>query len=80
MDAVEGSTSLASLNDFSGCKGLLAGSLDSLDLSGRDLGRQELVVAVARLLPRSAATLTSLDLRYATKNRSSLPCFGNYYN
>lgn len=64
MDAVEASQTLASLNGFDGCKGLFAGSLESLDLSSRDLGQNELVVTVARLLPRSAATLTVLDLRY----------------
>ena len=63
MDAVHKSSSLASLNGFDGCKGLFAGSLESLDLSSKDLGRQELVVTVARLIPRSSGTLTSLDLR-----------------
>jgi hypothetical protein len=67
MDAVKECKSFASLSGFDGCwafnPALFAGSLETLDFSCSDLVLNELIVAVAHLLPRSAATLTYLDLR-----------------
>ncbi len=57
-DALEGITSLTSLNAYSHYAAIRAGGLAELQLAGT-----ELAVAVARYLPRSADTLTALDLR-----------------
>ena len=57
-DALEGITSLTSLNAYNRYAAIRAGGLAKLQLAGTELG-----VAVARYLPRSASTLTTLDLR-----------------
>ena len=58
MDALEKITSLESLNEYSGYRSLKAGGLAELDLAGKRLG-----VAAARVLSKSANTLTTLNLR-----------------
>ena len=58
-DALEAVTSLTSLNDCPDYAAIRAGGQTELALKG-DL---ELGLAVARYLPRSAESLTSLDLR-----------------
>ncbi len=60
MDALEGHTGLAVLNGCDQYKAILAGAITELDLEG-----SEAALAVGRFLPRSASTLTSLDLKYA---------------
>jgi hypothetical protein len=63
MDGLEAVTSITSLNGLDGVGGLFAGSQTEVQLDGKGLGEKEAVVAVARLLARSGATLTRLDLR-----------------
>ena len=57
-DALESCTRLESLNGYAGYKDIVAGGLAALCVSGKDLA-----LAVCRYLPRSAATLTSVDFR-----------------
>lgn len=57
MDALERCTGLTNLNGYDEFQGVLKGGLSEF----RD-GRHELALAVGRFLPRSASTLTSLDL------------------
>ena len=62
MDSLQGTTSITSLNGL-GCLGaLFAGGQAEVNLQGKGLGKQEAVVAVARLLARSRSTLTTLDI------------------
>jgi hypothetical protein len=63
MDGLEAVTSVTSLNGLDGVGGLFAGSQTEVQLDGKGLVEKEAVVAVARLLERSRATLTRLDLR-----------------
>jgi hypothetical protein len=63
-DALEGVTSLTSLNGCAAYAAIRAGGQTELLLKG-----MELVVAVARYLPRSAHTLTALDLRCPRSTR-----------
>ena len=65
MDAVAAASGLESLNGVDGLEGLASGGCAAVDLSSRELGQRELAVGVARLLPRSAATVTVLILRWA---------------
>ena len=58
LDSVEAITSLECMNGYSGYLSLKGGGLTSLDLASKRLG-----VAAARFLPRSAETMTILDLR-----------------
>ena len=58
-DALEAVTSLTSLNGCALYGGIRAGGQRELLLDGKF----ELAVAVARYLPRSAETLTTLDVR-----------------
>lgn len=58
MEALSGCTRLSSLNDCSEYQQILAGGLDSIDVSGKELG-----AAIGPFLTRSASTLTSLDMR-----------------
>jgi hypothetical protein len=58
MDVLEGCTQLESLNGYDGYKEIVAGGLTALSINGKDLA-----LAVCRFLPRSAATLTSVDMR-----------------
>ncbi len=58
VDAVEGVTSLTSLNGCAAYAGIRAGGQTELLLGGKELG-----VAVTRFLPRSGETLAGLDLR-----------------
>ncbi len=57
-DALEGVTCLTSLNGCDKCRAIREGGLHELNLYGTELG-----VWAARYLPRSASTLTELDLR-----------------
>ncbi len=59
-DALERITSLACLNGYDSYAAICAGGLVELQLA-----ETELAVAVARYLPRSACTLTTLNLRCA---------------
>ena len=63
MDGLEAVTSITSLNGLDGVSGLFKGGQPEVQLGGKWLGEKEAVVAVARLLGRSGATLTRLDLR-----------------
>jgi hypothetical protein len=63
MDGLEVVTSITSLNGVEDISGLFAGSQTKVGLAGKGLVENEAVVAVARLLARSRATLTTLDLR-----------------
>ena len=63
MDGLAGATSITSLNGLDGLGGLFAGGLKEVKLGNKSLGEREAVVAVARLLGRSASTLTAVDLR-----------------
>jgi hypothetical protein len=63
MDRLETVTSITSLNGLDGIGGLFAGSQPEVQLGGKGLSEKEAVVAVVRLLGRSRATLTRLDLR-----------------
>jgi hypothetical protein len=63
MDGLKAVTSVRSLNGLEGVRGLFAGSQTDVQLGGKGLAEKEAVVAVARLLARSGATLTRLDLR-----------------
>jgi hypothetical protein len=63
MDRLETVTSITSLNGLDGIGGLFAGSQPEVQLGGKGLAEKEAVVAVVRLLGRSRATLTRLDLR-----------------
>ncbi len=58
MDVLEGCTELESLNGYDGFKEIVAGGLTALSINSMDLA-----LAVCRFLPRSAATLTSVDMR-----------------
>jgi hypothetical protein len=58
MTALERCTSLSSLNGCSQYLAIMLGGLTELDIHG-----YEIAPAVGPLLPRSAATLTALDLR-----------------
>ena len=58
MDAVDRCKSLSSLNCFDSFNEVQKGGLRELDMDNK-----ELVVALARYLPRSASTLTKLDAR-----------------
>ena len=58
-DALETATSLTSLNGCPQYAAIRAGGQRELMLAGLELG-----VAVARYLPRSADSLTALDLRW----------------
>jgi hypothetical protein len=65
MDGLEAVTSITSLNGLDGVGKLFAGGQTEVQLRGKGLASSEVVVSVARLLGRSRATLTRLDLRYA---------------
>ena len=65
-DAMAGLASLRTVNGWEGLPQLLAGGVSALDLK-----RAGLVVAVAHLLPRSAASLTALDVRWAMRKRGA---------
>ena len=61
-DALEAVTSLTSLNGSPLYAGIRAGGQRELALAGT-----ELTVAMARYLPRSADSLTALDLRWGRR-------------
>jgi hypothetical protein len=67
-DALDGITSLTSLNGYDRCHAVRMGGVAELHLTGTELG-----VAVARFLPRSADTLTLLELRCLTAPPASQP-------
>ncbi len=58
-DALEGVTSLTSLNGCNQYTAIRAGGVKEMKLNGKELG-----VWTARFLERSASTLTSLDVRW----------------
>ncbi len=58
-DALEAATSLTSLNGCAAYAAIRSGGQRELALGGT-----EVALAVARYLPRSADSLTTLDLRY----------------
>ena len=58
MSALGRCTNLASLNSCDQYQAIVTGGLVALDIQGYEIG-----LAVGPFLPRSAATLTSLDLR-----------------
>ncbi len=58
LDGLSACRQLRELNGSRAYAPLLAGGCRALDLSGREMG-----AAACRLLPRSASTLTQLDLR-----------------
>ena len=66
-DALDAVTSLTSLNGCALYAGIRAGGQRVLALGGTELG-----VAVARYLPRSAETLTTLDLRCCGRSLPTL--------
>ena len=68
-DALETATSLTSLNGCSLYAGIRAGGQRELTLGGSELG-----VVVAWYLPRSAATLETLDLRCCCRALLTLSC------
>lgn len=58
MDALERCTGLTSLNDYDEYQDILDGGLVEFQDQGH-----ELALAVGRFLPRSASTLTCLELK-----------------
>ena len=58
--ALEGLGGVRSVNGWEGWGRLSGGGAETADLAGL---QEQLAVAAARLLPRSAATLTALDAR-----------------
>ena len=63
MDGLAAATSVTSRNGVDGLGGLFRGGQEEVLLNNRKLADMEMVVAVARLLPRSKGTITRLDLR-----------------
>ncbi len=64
-DALEGVASLTSLNGCDKCRAIRAGGQTELKLAKTELG-----VWAARYLPRSASTLTKLNLRQTGRTLS----------
>ena len=64
MDNLTTITSITSFNDIGGLAKLFKGGQINVDLGENQLSTNEAVVVVGRLLQRSGATLTKLDLRY----------------
>ena len=62
-------TSLTSLNGVDGLGGLFRGGKAWINLFDKGLRKKEAAVVMGRLLLRSEATLTSLDLRCDTEAR-----------
>ena len=63
MDELASVTSIRSFNGVAGLRELFAGGRTTVDLEMRNLAENEAVVAVSRLLLRSAKTLISLNMR-----------------
>ena len=63
MDGLEGNTFISSFNGVDGLENIFKGGQKELDLRNKNLDENEAVVPVVRLLLRSEATLTKLDLR-----------------
>ncbi len=71
MDALEGCTGLTTLNGYDKFQGILDGGLAEFYDGGH-----ELALAVGRFLPRSASTLTTLDLRRVlSMDIAARPCY-----
>ena len=68
MDNLAAVTGITSLNDVLALGELFRGDQFAVDLNHARLVEKEAVVAVAWLLPRSASTLTKLDLRSSVRN------------
>ena len=68
MDGLDRITTITSLNGLGGLGGLFVGGQSVAELGDKDLMSKEVVIAVARLLRRSEATLTKLDLRSSVRN------------
>ena len=63
MDGLTEATTLTCLNGVEGLGPLFLGGQAEVNLRTKDVGGKEAAVAVSRLLLRSAATITRLDLR-----------------
>ena len=63
MDGLGENTFISSFNGVDGLGNLFKGGQVDVDLRNKNLDENEAVVPVARLLLRSEATLTKLDLR-----------------
>ena len=70
MDGLEGNTFISSFNGVDGLENLFKGGQEEADLRNKNLDKYEAVVPVARLLLRSEATLTKLDLRYCSQEQN----------
>ena len=71
MDGLAETTSLTCLNGVEGLGPLFQGGQAEVDLRSKDVGGKEAAVAVSRLLRRSGATMTRLDLRCGSLAASS---------
>ena len=71
MDGLAETTSLTCLNGVEGLGPLFRGGQAEVDLRSKDVGGKEAAVAVSRLLRRSGATMTRLDLRCGSLAASS---------
>ena len=65
MDALAGATRLTSLNGVEGLGELFRGGQTEASIQEKGLGKNEMAVVVTRLLRRSEATMTQLNLRCA---------------
>ena len=66
MDGLAGVTSISTLNGMANCGDLFAGRLVAAKYNGAEdepLEDAEMALPIARLLPRSATSLTQLTLR-----------------
>ena len=69
MDGLAAATAVTSLNGVDGLGGLFRGGQAEAMLGGKGVGGKEAAMAVARLLRRSEATLTRVDLRCGGRRR-----------
>ena len=74
MDWLAETTTLTCLNGVEGLGPLFQGRQAEVDLRGKDVGGKEAAVAVSRLLRRSEATITRLELRCGSVAASNARC------